>query len=708
MKIGIGIDTGGTCTDGVIYDLEEKKILAAAKTPTTRENLTEGIGRILDLLPAEQVRMAETIALSTTLATNACVENKGGRGRLIFLGIDRESVDWAGKRFGLPMDDTLIFIECKETLRGEILREPDWQQVEVRLKEELKNCQAAGIVELFAGGTGAALEKKTREIVERMGIPTVCGYELFQEKNVVGRGAGALLNARLIFVIAEFLKAVKEAMRQRNIRASIVIVRSDGSLMNEEISVKRPIETLLCGPVASVMGAAELHQVTEGVVVDMGGTTTDISLIRNGRPIRAEGGITVGDWRIYVKGMYVDTFGLGGDSEVLLKDGRITLGSRRVMPYCMAAARYPKILAVLAREKMAKVKRSSWRKNVYVGLKDITQKETYSEFERKVAGIFYNNPMNLVELEQEHQISLVPDNLKRLIDEGVLMPCGITPTDAMHVLGDYTGYEAAASRDALAVLGEILGMSMEETGRAIYEQVRRKLYCNIARILLWDKYPSLKKAGVNDAMESLVEGLYEEAASPENGKAESSAPERKGNGEGDSSAPECKGNEEAGGMSPQRKGFLDMGLRCEVPLIGVGGPIGVFLKDVASMFGTTALIDEYSNVANALGAIVGNVEVAISMEIQPNPEDDSFRVTGNGESFIADSLEEAIEQAASAAKELAEAEALRRGAAGDKLVFRREYEPVEAVTAYGGGIFISARVTVFAGCSREEARAVCS
>ncbi len=667
MRIGIGIDTGGTCTDGVIYDLQEKKILAAAKTPTTREDLTEGIGKVLDLLPAGQLAQAEMIALSTTLATNACVENKGGRGKLIFLGIDRKTVEWSGKKFGLPMDDTLIFIECKETLQGRVIEEPNWNMVEARLREELKDCQAAGIVELFAGGTGAALEKKTRQIVEKLGIPTVCGYELFQEKNVVGRGAGALLNARLIFVIAEFLQAVKGAMARRGLQAPVVIVRSDGSLMNEEISAKRPIETLLCGPVASVMGAAELHQVKDGVVIDMGGTTTDISLIRNGAPLRSEGGITVGDWRIYVKGMYVDTFGLGGDSEVLLSEGKLRLGSRRVMPYCMAAVRYPKILEILKKEKMAGGKVYSWRKNVYVGLKDISGLSTYTEFERRVAKAFLDNPMNLVELEEEHQISLAPGSLKRLINEGVLMPCGITPTDAMHVLGDYNGYEAAASRDAIEALGTILDMGVEEASQAIYERVRRKLYCNVARILLWDKYPGLQKESAHDATEILVEGLYEQAVWKRN----------------------------------TAKKFLELDLRCDVPLIGVGGPIGVFLGDVAELFGTTALIGPYSNVANALGAIVGNVEVGISMEIRPNGETDIFGVTGNGESFAAESLEEAEEQAADVARRLAEAEALRRGAVRDKLVFRVEKEPVEASTTYGSGIFISERVTVYASSVME-------
>lgn len=678
MKIGIGIDTGGTCTDGVIYDMEEKKILAAAKTPTTKEDLSLGIGKVLDLLPGELLQKAEGIALSTTLATNACVENKGGRGKLIFLGARRGTIEELGGNYGLKADDTLIFIDCKETLQGEILEEPDWEETKGRLKEALRDCQAVGIVELFAEGTGAALEKKTREIVEELGIPAVCGYELFQEKNVIGRGAGALLNARLIFVIAEFLKAVKTALKERKMDIPLVIVRSDGSLMSEELSVKRPVETLLCGPVASVMGAAELHQVRDGVVIDMGGTTTDISLIRNGAPVRASGGITVGDWKIYVKGMYVDTFGLGGDTEVLLdQEGALSLGSRRIMPICMAGARFPQLRALLHQERQQKGKKNSWRKHIYVGLKEIGENKAYTAYERRIGAAFYQNPMNLAQLEEKFRITLVPHNLNRLVDEGVVIRCGITPTDAMHVLGDYNGYDTQASRDALAVMGELLELSEEALARLIYRKVEQRLYCNIGRILLWDKYPKLRKEGLNPGLEYLVEQIYE-AAVKEREEADLG---------------------EAGRtyVSPgSDRSFMECRLYCEVPLIGVGGPIGVFLGEVAKLLHTRALIGAYSNVANALGAVVGNVEVCVTMEILPNPEGNNFRVTGGGESFFEEELEAARERAAETAKELARAEALRRGAAEEKLAFRLESVPVEATTSYGSNLFIMERVSAYA------------
>lgn len=677
MKIGIGIDTGGTCTDSVIYDFENRKILASAKTPTTKENLAIGIGQALDLLPGEMLQQTEMIALSTTLATNACVENKGGRGKLIFLGIEEKTVREVGAKYGIPMDDDmLLFIPCKETYQGEILEEPDWQQVKELLIAELADCQAVGIVELFAAGTGAALEKKTREIVQEIGLPVVCGYELFEEKNVMGRGAGALLNARLIFVVADFLQAVKEAMKQRGLAVPVVIVRSDGSLMNEEFSKKRPIETLLCGPVASVMGAAELYRVENGVVVDMGGTTTDISIVRNGRPVRAQGGITVGNWRIYVKGMYVDTFGLGGDSEVIMsQDGKLTLGSRRIMPVCMAAARYPGLRELLEAEEREEVKVNTWRRHIYVGLKDIQDSDAYSSQEKRIAAGFYQNPMNFVELERRYGLSVVPHNLERLVQEGVLIRCGVTPTDAMHVLGDYNGYDTEASRMACAVMGVFYDQTAEGLAESIYELVSRKLYCNIVRILLMDQEPEYRKTGIGAAMEKMIERLYEEAAM--------------GQGQVGKSAQMGAGEEE-----PE---FLRLSLNCDVPLIGVGGPIGVFLERVADLLHTKALIGAYSSVANALGAIVCNIEVTVAMEIVPDSEGEAFRIFGNGETYHAQTLEEAEALATEAARHLARAEALRRGAAEEKLYDRVTYEKKEAPLGYGGSIFLSERVNAIVG-----------
>lgn len=122
MLIGIGIDTGGTCTDAVLYDYDTRSILGSAKTLTTRHDLSIGILNAIDVLPIEIERQSELISLSTTLATNACVEEKGGRARLIFFGGKKEIIDQYGAQYGLPRSEEIGLFDCFTHFSGAIDR----------------------------------------------------------------------------------------------------------------------------------------------------------------------------------------------------------------------------------------------------------------------------------------------------------------------------------------------------------------------------------------------------------------------------------------------------------------------------------------------------------------------------------------------------------------------------------------------------------
>lgn len=160
MRIGIGIDTGGTCTDAVVYNFEEKRILASAKASTTREDLSVGIEEAISKLPESLRAQAEAVALSTTLATNACVENKGGRGKLFFFGANPEIVRQTGAQYGLTVDENLFFVESRTCPNGFIEKQPDWDEFRKQLKVQLVNTDAVGVVESFAREIYRAVEKK--------------------------------------------------------------------------------------------------------------------------------------------------------------------------------------------------------------------------------------------------------------------------------------------------------------------------------------------------------------------------------------------------------------------------------------------------------------------------------------------------------------------------------------------------------------------
>ena len=660
MKIGIGIDTGGTCTDAVIYNFEEKKILAYAKSPTTKEDLSVGISHSLEKLPRDLLNRAEVIALSTTLATNACVEGKGGRAKLAFFSVNRGTVFETGREYGLPLDESLVFVDSKTRINGLIETPPDWTAFKEKTLPKFADCDAAGVVELFAQKTGAELEKKAAGLIgDAYGIPIVCGHELFTELNIVKRGASTLLNARLISIIKEFTAAVKRSMKKLEINIPFVIVRSDGSLMTEKFAQLRPIETLLCGPVASVMGAVELTSEPNCVVVDIGGTTTDISFVKNGVPKRTEDGVKIGSWSTFVKGLFVDTFGLGGDSGVILtENGSVGLAAEKVMPLCMAAEKYPHLLKILHRIDDRRVRAESFKNEIYLGIKDISDSDNYKPDEKAIAEKLYHSPLSIEELGKELGAAVLQSQLQRLISEGVIIRCGLTPTDVMHVKGDFTEYNIEAAVLGVRILARIVRVTPDEMGDLVYDAFKRKLYCNIVRILIEDADPEIRKTGPGPQLERLINNAYDQAKS---GKPVS---------------------------------FMGIGFRTPAVLVGVGAPTHIFLGDVGKLLQTKVVSSEYSKVANALGAIVGNICAKVTMEVAFDPEDASYIVYGAGERLCIEELDEAKETARAIAEEKARKEANERGANPEIDVEFTEEENI--IDTNFGTLYLGYRVTATA------------
>lgn len=279
----------------------------AAKALTTKNDLCVGIGNALDALPDEHFKEVRMLSLSTTLATNACVEGKGGAAKLVFFNGDKDILKKYGVEYGLPPVGEILVEPCHTDISGQIDAYPDWEKFEADVRENCRGLDGIGVIELYSFKNGAVIEKEAKERIAKIAdIPVTCGYELFREPNSLQRGAGTLLNAGLYPVIEDFLRAVRRAMQKRGIDSPLVIMRSDGSLMTEEFARKHPVETLLCGPAASVAGGYGLSREKNSVIVDMGGTTTDIAIVRGGVPVRAEGGVMVGKWRTYVDGMLFD------------------------------------------------------------------------------------------------------------------------------------------------------------------------------------------------------------------------------------------------------------------------------------------------------------------------------------------------------------------------------------------------------------------
>ena len=436
------------------------------------------------------------------------------------------------------------------------------------------------------------MQELIREYPQFQDMPVILGNTLFADLNAIRRGAGALLNARLVPVVCAFMAAIREVFTAMELDVPITIIRSDGSQMSEAYAVERPVETLLCGPAASVIGACTLSDAPNAIVVDMGGTTTDIAIVKNRVVKRAETGIQVGDWKTFVKGLYVDTFGLGGDSRVYYdRGGKIHLGKTRVQPLCTLASEYPQIL-----EELRKLD-DSGRLNIcplhefFILLKDIEGDETghFYRSEKALCRALKNGPLSFEAACLVMEKDIYTADFSRLESARVILRCGLTPTDFMHIRGDYTAFSTEASLHAAAFfVRSSEAESVEDLAQKAYDLVTERLYKNLVRILLTTECTPLSKKPFDAQMDDLIHYAWQLAS--------------------------------AG--SSRKNGFLPRIFETRAKLVGAGAPTHIFLPRVAKMLRTQAVLPEHASVANAVGAITGQVTAVTEVSLSPVTGDD--------------------------------------------------------------------------------------
>lgn len=412
-----------------------------------------------------------------------------------------------------------------------------------------------------------------------------------------------------------------------------------------------------------MLGGRGLTDCKNCLIVDMGGTTTDISIVQENSPAMT-GGIRIGGWRTQIKGVFIDTFGLGGDSRIMMKDNKIELSDRRVLPLCVAAVSSPQIkeqlIKLLEQEKFC-----SYPLHEFLYLvsppKDISKYDSYE--------------VDLIKRLEKGMLMLGSDGVdiyklksERLEDEGVVMRCGLTPTDIMHIKGDFslhdTEVSVLAARYFLNTLSKYTDndMGLNSFCEDIYDEVCRKLYENIVRILFTNKFPKLFEKSMDDRFCSLISQSWFER------------------------------NEE------KKNKFFDFGFDTIATLVGIGAPTHIFLPAVAKALNTNFIIPENAEVANAVGAIIADVSAKAEVGVFPNYAASGtlgYTVLTQSGNKIFDSLEEAVEAAKVSASFLALDEAKKRGALGELSV----ETTVHSNTGYakgGGSVDLGTTITAVA------------
>ena len=590
MAYGLGIDTGGTYTDAAVYDFDAGDVVATAKSITVKEDLTIGIDGALGALDPALLEGVELVSLSTTLATNACVEGKGGRALLVLIGCDRRVIEWCGAEYGLPPAEEILFVEGGHDMTGKVAREPDWEDLRRRVAASCRKVDAYAVVELW-GVRSAAFEVHAADLLRAdTGRPVVCGHEITGELNSLKRATSALLNARLLPLTADFLDAVRASLARKGLAAPLVIVRGDGSLMAEDFARTHPVETLLSGPAASVAGGFALTGERDCIVVDMGGTTSDLAVLRDGAPDMATAGARVGAWQTGVRSILVHTVGLGGDSLVRHnRENALDIGPRRAAPLSWAASRWPRILSVLDGIRLSRRRHTHPQAEFFYLVVDRPDPASFTAEETAIEAALRGGPLSVAELADAVGSSVYTIRTERLEQQGRIMRCGLTPTDAMHLTDEFTGWNRRAAELGVEILAFQLSLSPKELVERIRTQVKEELYLALAGMLLEVEVPDLAASpGAAPHLRGVARAAFRQSLSTERGAR-----------------------------------LLDLSFRTTVPLVGIGAPTHLFLPAVARALGTSCLIPPHAAVANAVGAVTGNVVATAEVLIKPE-----YRKTG--------------------------------------------------------------------------------
>mgnify|MGYP000620629805 CR=1 FL=1 len=323
----LGLDVGGTFTDAVI--IEGHRVVSSAKRRTTKDNLMQGIGEALDaVLHSCDTSNIEQVTLSTTVVTNTIVEEKEQV-------VDLYVVTGPGRNVDDIFPVSPIYLQGYTDHRGIVVERTSTDGV----------CDIARMVQERSGTDLAAVSAKfgVRNPQEELSITEALkeryntisnGSLLSGSLNFPRRTISAYFNSAVTPVFSVFKKNVEDALSARNIKAPLHILKADGGSLPMEHMVSRPVETAFTGPAATVLGLSALGAIGNAhtVALDIGGTTTDISLWKQGKPLMTKNGVSIREYPSAVRSFAVTSVGIGGESVVRIVDGEITVGPERVGP----------------------------------------------------------------------------------------------------------------------------------------------------------------------------------------------------------------------------------------------------------------------------------------------------------------------------------------------------------------------------------------
>ncbi len=642
----LGIDTGGTYTDAVLLEYHSRRVLASHKSLTTKRDFAIGIEDVIEGIHIEDPAAIKMVSVSTTLATNAIAEGKGKRVALVLIGYDPELIvnfKLAG-RFATPH---YYYFNGGHDLYGRAKAELDLPGILAKVNQIKGRVDAIAVSSYFSPLNPEHELRAYNAITRVCDLPIVLGHQLSTKLGSVERATTAALNASLLAVLQDFIIAVRRAMERRKIVAPLMVVRGDGTLMSDEFAARTPVETIHSGPAASAIGGRFLSRLDDALIVDVGGTTTDLALIERGQVTVSVEGATVGEYKTSVQAANLLSIALGGDSHITVaRDGQITVGPERVLPLSHLAHDYPDVgkrLKALARRQWSQAT-PDWLEYWYLlrqpqpGLVETTQQET-------LVALLREGPQPIPDILKHLKVLHIGQvDARELIRQEVIGKAGLTPTDLMHVDGSYALWDVEAAGLALEVFAHQRWRDVDAVRRLIWARITEMALHAIVTFLSGKQLPP--PGAVDPAREPGIgpwffhNSLY--------------------------------------GTHPH----LGTQFHLRQPIIGIGAPAGLFLKPVADALHTGLILPEFHQVANAVGAIAGTVMVSEEILVYPILDAAGMEVLGyyaqtGEERFEYEELADALQHAHALSRERALGGALRSGADNPQVTVEQQSDGLD-------------------------------
>jgi N-methylhydantoinase A/oxoprolinase/acetone carboxylase beta subunit len=587
---GLGIDAGGTYTDAVLLDFATGKVITSCKASTTLPDPSKGIRDALAGIEPALLPKVSMVSLATTFATNAIVENRGAVAGLILVGYDEFPPD-------IPGETRVLRVQGGHTVTGEEKNPLDQVAIEKNLDNFLSDVEAVAVTAFFSVRNPDHETRVANLIRQKYDMPVVRGHRLSMRLDAFKRATTAWWNARLIPLISGLIKATKGVLLEKDIDAPFMVVRGDGTLMSAQTALDRPVDTLLSGPAASIMGARHLTGLQNALIVDMGGTTTDMAALSGGKVSIDPQGAHVGRWKTHVEAASVRTVGLGGDSLIALNPDRsLVVGPQRVVPLCIGTVQAPEILEMLEKIQASALKLPFGRVNPcsFYFYNGSANKPDQMHLP---AGLNTGIVSECIRFRDTHHW-FTGSEVALHVGTGLVVHCALTPTDVRVAGGRFDLGHSEAARIGVEIFARHLGLSTSEFSRCVEKAISKKL-CLEAITLLAKK---------NDqALGQLVDQWFDPSPA-----------------------------------DPNPIG-VDVRVSLRAPVVGAGAPAAECIPQTFKRFDTQCILPDAYAVSVAVGAVVGMVDRTMTAIIRKT---DSGRFVLHSESGKTeyDTIHEAVKE----------------------------------------------------------------